>query len=183
MDAGPSLGLHILTEGAPHTFVPQLRAVVRALDRDLPVHHARPMAAMLAEGRWWYLVLSGTLGVFALFAVVLAAVGIYAVAACSVAQRTREIGIRIALGAQAHRIVGTALGRVLAYVGVGLLLGLAGAMAVGRVIESLLIQVPPVDPPTLVLVPLLFAALVAVACAGPVRRAVSLDPSDVLRFE
>ena len=72
---------------------------------------------------------------------------------------------------------------MLACVGVGLLLGMAGAMAVGRVIESLLIQVPPVDPPTLVLVPLLFAALVAVACAGPVRRAVSLDPSDVLRFE
>ena len=76
-----------------------------------------------------------------------------------------------------------ALGRVLGCVGIGLLLGLAGAMAVGRVIESLLIQVPPVDPRTLVLVPLLFAALVAVACAGPVRRAVSLDPSDVLRFE
>ena len=183
MDAGPSFGLQILTESAPHTFVPQLRAVVRALDRDLPVHHARSMAAVLAEGRWWFLVLSGTLGVFALFAVVLAAVGIYAVAACAVAQRTREIGIRIALGAQAHRIVRTALGRVLAHVGVGLLLGLAGAVAVGRVIESLLIQVPPVDPPTLVLVPLLFAALVAVACAGPVRRAVSLDPSDVLRLE
>ena len=183
MDAGPSFGLQILTEGAPHTFVPQLRAVVRALDRDLPVHHARSMAAVLAEGRWWFFVLSGTLGVFALFAVVLAAVGIYAVAACAVAQRTREIGIRIALGAQAHQILRTALGRVLAYVGLGLLLGLAGAVAVGRVIESLLIQVPPVDPPTLVLVPLLFAALVAVACAGPVRRAVSLDPSDVLRFE
>ena len=183
MDAGPSFGLHVLTEDAPRTFVPQLRAVVRALDRDLPVHNARSMAAMLAEGRWWYLVLSGTLGVFALFAVVLAAVGIYAVAACAVAQRTREIGIRIALGAQAHRIVRTALGRVLGCVGIGLLLGLAGALAVGRVIESLLIQVPPVDPPTLVLVPLLFAALVAVACAGPVRRAVSLDPSDVLRFE
>ena len=122
MDAGPSFGLQILTEGAPHTFVPQLRAVVRALDRDLPVHHARSMAAVLAEGRWWFFVLSGTLGVFALFAVVLAAVGIYAVAACAVAQRTREIGIRIALGAQAHRTVRTALGRVLAYVGVGLLL-------------------------------------------------------------
>ena len=183
LEAGPRLGLQIRTEGAPHTFVPQLRAAVRALDRDLPVHRARSMGAIFDEGRWWFVVLSGTLGVFALFAVVLAAVGIYAVAACVVAQRTREIGIRLALGAQAHRIVSTALGRVLAYVGVGLLLGLAGATAVGRVIESLLIQVSPVDPPTLVLVPLLFAALVAVACAGPVRRAVSLDPSDVLRFE
>ena len=183
MEPGPWLGLQIRTAGAPETFVPQLRAIVGALDRDLPVHRARSMAAIIDEGRWWFAVLSGTLGVFALLAVVLAAVGIYAVAACSVAQRTREIGIRIALGAQAHRIVRTALGRVLACVGVGLLLGLAGAVAVGRVIESLLIQVPPVDPPTLVLVPLLFAALVAVACAGPVRRAVALDPSDVLRFE
>lgn len=183
MEAGPWLGLQIRTDGAPQAFVPQLRAIVSALDRDLPVHRARSMGAIFDEGRWWFVVLSGTLGVFALFAVVLAAVGIYAVAACAVAQRTREIGIRLALGAQAHRIVRTALGRVLAYVGVGLLLGLAGAAAVGRVIESLLIQVPPLDPPTLVLVPLLFAALVAVACAGPVRRAVSLDPSDVLRFE
>ena len=183
MEAGRGLGLQILTANAPATFVPQLRAAVHALDRDLPVYRAQSMATRFDDGRWWFVVLSGTLGVFAVFAAVLAAVGIYAVASCSVAQRTREIGIRIALGAQAHQIVWTTLGRVLGFVGVGLVLGLAGALAVGRVIESLLVQIPPLDPLTLVIVPLLFAALVAVACAGPVRRAISLDPSHVLRFE
>ena len=183
MEAGRGLGLQILTANAPATFVPQLRAAVHALDRDLPVYRAQSIASLFEETLWWFVVLSGTLGVFAVFAVVLATVGIYAVAACSVAQRTREIGIRMALGAQPHQILGTTLGRVLGFVGVGLVLGLAGALAVGRVIESLLVQIPPLDPLTLVLVPLLFAALVAVACAGPVRRAVALDPSNVLRFE
>ena len=92
MEPGPRLGLQIRTEGAPQSFAPQMRAIVRALDRDLPVHRARSMEALFDEARWWFLVLSGTLGVFALFAVVLAAVGIYAVAACAVAQRTRRSG-------------------------------------------------------------------------------------------
>ena len=183
IEAGLGFGLQILTESLPATFVPQLRAVVRALDQDLPVYRAQSMATLLEDARWWFVVLSGTLGVFAAFAALLAGVGIYAVAACSVAQRTREIGIRIALGAQAHRIIRAALGRVLACVGIGLILGLAGAVAIGRVIEGLLVQIPPIDPLTLALVPLVFAVLVAVACARPVRRAVSLDPSDVLRFE
>ena len=183
MEAGRGLGLQILAANAPATFVPQLRAAVHALDRDLPVYRAQSMATLFEDTRWWFVVLSGTLGVFAVFAAALAAVGIYAVTACSVARRTREIGIRMALGAQPHQIVRTTLGRVLGFVGVGLVLGLAGALAVGRVIESLLVQIPPLDPLTLVLVPLVFAALVAAACVGPVRRAVALDPSDVLRFE
>ena len=88
------------------------------------------------------------------------------------------------LGALPHQIAWSAVGRVLAHVGTGLLLGVAGALAVGRVIEGLLFQVyRPVDPLTLGAVPLIFAALVAVACAGPVRRALSLDPSAVLRLE
>ena len=183
LETGRTFGLQILTEGAPTAFVPQLRSAVRALDRDLPVYRAQSMAARFEDTVWWFVVFSSALGVFAAFAAVLAAVGVYAVTASSVAQRKREIGIRMALGARPHQIVRTALGRVLACVGVGLVLGLVGALAVGRVIESLLIQIPPRDPPTLVLVSLVFAALVAVACAGPVRRAVSLDPSDVLRFE
>ena len=104
------------------------------------------MTVLLEDTRWWFVVLSGALGVFAVFAVVLAAVGIYAVTACSVAQRTREIGIRIALGALPHQIAWSAVGRVLAHVGAGLILGVAGALAVGRVIEGLLFHVSPVDP-------------------------------------
>ena len=141
------------------------------------------MTVLLDDTRWWFVVLSGALGVFAVFAVVLAAVGIYSVTACSVAQRTREIGIRMALGALPHQIAWSAVGRVLAHVGAGLILGVAGALAVGRVIEGLLFHVSPVDPLTLAAVPLIFVALVAAACAGPVRRALSLDPSAVLRLE
>jgi len=177
------LGVQIVTENAPGRFAPRLRAVVRALDSDLPVYRAQSMADLLEDTRWWFVVLSSVLGVFAVFAVVLAAAGIYAVTACSVAQRTREFGIRIALGAPPHQIAWSAVRRVLAHLGAGLLLGMAGALAVGRMIEGLLFHIPPVDPPTLLAVPLVFAALVAVACAGPVRRAVSLAPSEVLRFE
>ena len=176
-------GLLMLTERAPAGFVPRLRAAVRALDPDLPVHRAETMAARLADSRWELAVFSGTLGVFGVFAVVLAAAGIYAVAAVAVAQRTRELGIRMALGAQPYQIARTCVGRVLAWVAAGLVLGSAGALAFGRAIESLLFRIPPVDPPTLVLVPLVFAALAAVACAGPVRRAVLLDPSEVFRIE
>ena len=176
-------GLQVLTESAPAGFAPRLRAAVRALDPHLPVYRARSMTVLLEDVRRWFVVLSGSLGVFAAFAVVLAGVGIYAVTACSVAQRTREMGIRMALGARPSQIAWTAARRGLAYVGAGLVLGMAGALAVGRIIESLLFHTRSVDPPTLVAVPLVFAALVAVACAGPVRRAVSLDPSDVLRFE
>ena len=183
MAPGLGFGLRVLTESPPARFVPRLRAAVRALDPELPVHRAQPMATLLEEMRWWFVALSGALGVFAVFAVVLAAVGIYAVTACSVAQRTREIGIRMALGARPHQIAWSAVGHVLAPVGAGLLLGVAGALAVGPVIESLLIQIPPVDPVTLVAVPLVFAALAAVACVSPVRRALSLDPSAVLRLE
>ena len=179
----PGFGLLMLTDRAPAGFVPRLRAAVRALDPDLPVHRAGTMAARLADSRWELAVFSGTLGVFGVFAVVLAAVGIYAVAAFAVAQRTRELGIRMALGAQPHEIARTSVGRVLACVGTGLVLGSAGALAVGRAIEGLLFRIPPMDPPTLVLVPLVFAALAAAACAGPVRRAVRLDPSEVFRVE
>ena len=183
MAPGRGLGLQVLTESAPAAFAPRLRAAVRALDPDLPVYRAQSMTVLLEDTRWWFVVLSGALGVFAGFAVVLATVGVYAVTACSVAQRTREIGIRMALGALPHQIAWSAVGRVLAHVGAGLLLGVAGALAAGRVIESLLFQVSPVDPLTLGAVPLVFAALVAAACAGPVRRALSLDPSAVLRLD
>ena len=183
MAPGLGFGLQVLTESAPVRFAPRLRAAVRGLDPDLPVYRAQSMAARLENTRWWFVVLSSALGVFALVAVALAAAGIYAVTAYSVAQRTREIGIRMALGAQPHQIAWSAVRRVLAPVGAGLLLGMAGALAVGRLIEGLLFHIPPVDPPTLLAVPLVFAALVAVACAGPVRRAVSLAPSEVLRFE
>lgn len=179
----PRLGLVMLTDRDPAGFVPRLRAAARALDPDLPVHGAGTMAARLADSRWEMVVFSGTLGVFGVLAVVLATVGIYAVAACAVAQRTRELGIRMALGAQPRQIAWTSVGRVLACVGAGLVLGSAGALAAGRAIEDLLFRVPPIDPPTLVLVPLVLAALAAIACAGPVRRAVLLDPSDVFRIE
>ena len=183
MAPGRWFGLQILTENAPAGFAPRLRAAVRALDPDLPVYRAQSMTVLLDDTRWWFVVLSAALAVFAVFAVVLAAVGIYAVTACSVAQRTREIGIRMALGALPHQIAWSAVGRVLAHVGAGLILGVAGALAAGRVIEGLLFHVSPVDPLTLAAVPLIFVALVAAACAGPVRRARALDPSAVLRLE
>ncbi len=176
------LALQLLTAGDPAAFVPQLRAAVEA-DPDLPVFGAQSMSARLRDARWTYLLFSGLLGIFAAIALVLSTLGIYAVAAYSVTQRTREIGIRMALGAPPGHVIRVVLRRGLAQVGAGLIVGAAGAFAVGRLIESLLVQTTPRDPVTLAMVLAALAAATVVACVGPVRRAAGIDPMEALRFD
>ena len=176
------LALQLLTEGDPAAFVPQLRAAVQAVAPDLPVFGAQPMSALLRDQRWTFLLFSGMFGVFAAIALVLSAVGIYAVTACSVTQRTREIGIRMALGAQRRQVIRAVMHRALAEVGAGMVMGLVGAFAAGRLIESLLVQTSPADPVTLATVLAVLVAAVLAACLGPARRAAALDPVEALRL-
>jgi len=123
------------------------------------------------------------ISVFAMTATVLAAIGLYGVMAYSVTQRTREIGIRIALGAAAHEVI-TLVGRhVVRIVAAGLLAGLAGALVATQLIRSQLWDVTPTDPATFVLVSLLFALVALVAAFSPLRRAISVDPTIALRSE
>ena len=181
--AEQSFVLQVQTTGAPAASVPQLREAVRSADPDQPVFLVQPLTTWLRESRWSYLLFSGLLAGFAVVALVLSAVGIYSVTAYSVAQRTQEIGVRMALGADPWQVVRTVMRRALVQVGAGLALGVAGGFAAGRLIESLLVQVSPVDPATLAVVLFVLAGVTAAACVGPARRAAALDPATALRSD
>jgi ABC-type antimicrobial peptide transport system permease subunit len=126
---------------------------------------------------------SGFLSVFALIAVVLAAVGIFGVMSHAVAQRTREIGVRMALGARPRDVLGAVVGQGLRLTLLGLALGLVGSIALGRALRSLLYGVTPTDPATYAAVSLLLGGIALLACWVPARRATRVDPMQALRSE
>ena len=187
----PSIGANIFGQmmfmvrstSDPLSLVPAARRVVGSVDPDRPLSNISTMEQRM-QGvipRRGYLVFA--ISLFAMTATVLAAIGLYGVMAYSVTQRTREIGIRIALGAAAHEVI-TLVGRhVVLIVGVGLLAGLAGALVATQLIQSQLWDVTPTDPATFVLVSLLFALVAFVAAFSPLRRAISVDPTIALRCE
>ena len=153
------------------------------MDSQIPVSDIQSMddllAVSVAQQRFNMLLL----GIFAALAVVLAGVGIYGMMAYRVNQRTHEIGVYIALGAQHRDVLGLVMkdGAKLALLGIAL--GLAGAIALTRVMVSLLFEVTPTDPPTLIGVALLLAAVALLACYIPARRALSIHPMTALRCE
>jgi putative ABC transport system permease protein len=123
------------------------------------------------------------LSAFAALALLLSATGVYAVASYAVAQRTRELGVRIALGAQRRDILGGVIGRSLALGGIGLALGVAAALGATRALGSLLYEVPATDVITFASMPLLLLAVMVVASYLPARRASRVDPTVALRGE
>jgi predicted permease len=169
------------TRGDPAVPLRAARATVMALDRDLPVYDAFTLESMvdraLGQPRFYVLLL----GIFAGLAVVLAMVGIYGVIAYTVQQRTREIGIRIALGASRERVVAMVVRRGLALAVTGVALGSAGALAVTRVMRSLLFGVSVRDPLTFVGVAALLGAVAVLASWLPARRAARVDPLAAMR--
>ncbi|MCI0392114.1 MAG: ABC transporter permease [Acidobacteria bacterium] len=173
----------VRASGDPLALTASVRAAVREVDRDLPIANVRSMDQILSnmagEARFRTLLL----GVFASVALLLAGIGIYGVIAYSVAQRTREIGIRIALGAQVRDVLRMVVGQVmrLALIGVGV--GILGALAVTRVLESLLFNVSATDPLTFIGVSALLALVALLACYIPARRAMKVDPMVALRYE
>jgi putative ABC transport system permease protein len=160
-----------------------LREEVRALDADMPLFNIRTLDAFLAQVRWPYRVFGAMFAVFALIALVLSAVGLYAVTAYSVTQRTQEIGVRMALGAEPQSIQWLILRRALTQLAIGLTLGVAGAFGVGRLLRSMLVQIPTADPPTLTAIVAVLLVVAIAACLWPSRRATRLDPVTALRYE
>ena len=175
--------LGIRTQGDPANITPVVREEVRNVDPDLPLFLIQTLDEGLAQSRWPYRVFGSMFGIFALIALALSAVGLYAVTAYSVSQRTQEIGVRMALGAQARDVWWLILRRSLVQMAIGLVLGLAGAVGVGMLLQSLLVQTGSRDPVTLVSIAAILLAVSSAACFFPARRATQLDPVAALRDE
>ena len=159
------------------------RKEVQALDGNLPLYQVTSLTEFLASQRWGFRVFGSLFAIFAIIALVLASVGIYAVMSYSVSQRTQEIGIRMALGASTTSIVRLVVSRGVKQLAIGLVVGLALALAVTRVLTSLLVQTTPTDPVTFTTIVVLLAAVGVFACWMPARRAMKVDPLVALRYE
>jgi putative ABC transport system permease protein len=177
------MNLIVRSSGDPNLMTPILREEVRAVDADLPLFNIRTMDDQLAQARWPFRVFGAMFAIFALIALVLSAVGLYAVTAYAVSQRTQEIGVRMALGAQSHEVAWLFLRRALSQLAIGLTLGIAGAFGVGLLFSQteLLVQNSAGDPITLGGIALLLAAVAGLACVVPAQRATRLDPLVALR--
>jgi len=160
-----------------------VRTAIHELDGELPVANLASMYSHMAESmsnrRYPMLLLI----VFAVLAVTLSAIGLYGVMAYTVGQRTREIGVRVALGAQAQDVLRLVGGQGMRLVGIGILVGVGGALAATRVLRTLLYEVAPNDPTTLLGVSVLLVGVALIAIAVPLRRAMRVDPMVALRAE
>ena len=181
--AGSSMTLVARTAVDPKTLVSAIREQVWAVDKDQPITDVKTMSAYVSNSVAPRRSNAILLGAFAAVALVLASVGVYGVIAYSVTQRVREIGIRIALGAESGDVIKLIVGRGLALVSVGIVLGLAGALALTRVMSSLLYGVRATDPITFALVTFLLIGVSVLASYIPARRAARVDPMVALRNE
>jgi putative ABC transport system permease protein len=156
---------------------------VNELDRNLALTNGQTVGQLLAQGLWAARMGAALLGLFGVLALILASIGIYGVLSYSVTQRTSEIGIRMALGAQAPQVLKLVLRQGMLLAGVGVLVGVAIALPITRFASSLLYGVSAWDPVTYISITLLLMAVAFLACYVPARRATRIDPLVALRFE
>ena len=175
--------LVVRAAGDPMRLAPAIAREVRSLDANQPFADAKPLDDYLGQSVAQRRFSMTLLVVFSAVALVLAAVGIYGVLAYSVAQRTREIGVRMALGAREATVATMVVRESLGVVGVGLAIGIAGALALTRVLASLLFDISPTDPLTFVAVTLGLGAVAVAASYLPARRAAGVDPIEALRSD
>jgi predicted permease len=186
---GPQLGaragafLILRARSKPLSLTPAVRRIVAEIDPSQPLSNIQTVEESLSDQVQFMRLYMLLLGLFGSSAAILAAVGIYGVMSFSVAQRRREIGIRMALGANRHAVVRLVGGRALRMIGLGLMLGLAGALLLTRLLEFTLWNVRPTDPLTFAAVSLFLALIALVACIVPTRQATGVDPAVAVRVE
>ena len=181
----PRVGMTLVvrTSGDARRLVDPVLGAIKAVDPDQPAYAVRAMTEVLNQSlaiRWFNTVV---VSLFAGSSLLLAMVGIYGVIAWAVRQRTREIGVRMALGAQRKSVLALVLGRGLRLAAAGIVLGLIGAIPLTRILRSLLFGVAPTDPLTFAAVPVLLVSAALLACFLPARRAAKIDPMEALRYE
>jgi putative ABC transport system permease protein len=174
------MAMVIRTASDPTAFAATLRREVQALDKDQPIYNVRTMDDVVANSLGTRRVSMQLFAVFAGAALLLAAIGIYGVMAYSVTQRTQEIGIRMALGAQRSDVLALVIRQGMTLTVIGVVVGLAGAFALTRLMANLLFGVAATDPLIFVAIPLLLLFVALVACYLPARRAARLDPTIAL---
>jgi predicted permease len=178
-----SASLIVRTTGDPTSMISPIRNELRSIDPNLPLFEVKTLSDHLRLAFFPSRVAASVLGAFGIVALLLAAMGIYGITSNSVAQRTHEIGIRMALGAQLSDVLKLVLNHGVRLILIGVGLGLAGAYLVTRAITSLLYGVSATDPLTFVFVSLGLTAVAFIACYIPARRATKVDPLVALRYE
>ena len=176
-------GLMVRAKGPPASITAGVRAAIRAVDPAIPVFKVNTLERVRQLGFWQFGLFGMMFGVFGAIALFLAAIGVYGVISYGVSQRTRELGVRVALGAQQRDVIGLVVKQGMTLAGIGIAAGLLGSFGVTRVVSSLLNGVSPTDPLSFVGVSAFLAAVAFVASVIPARRASGVDPIVALRAE
>jgi ABC-type antimicrobial peptide transport system permease subunit len=171
------------TTGDPTLLADTVRAEVRRIDKNIPIYDLRTMSALRSDAvstRRFILLIVGAFGVLALG---LAAIGVYGVMSLIVSERTREVGVRLALGAEPSQLLTMVVGQAMKLAAIGVTLGVTVALAMAPLLDSQLYGVTSIDPITFVSVPVALLLLAALAAAVPARKAMRIDPLSALRIE
>jgi ABC-type lipoprotein release transport system permease subunit len=175
--------VYVRTSGDVRTGMAQMRAIVREFDPNLPLSNAKTFERQIAESLVTERLTATLATIFGVLATALVLIGLYGVMSFMVTRRSREIGIRMALGAFAGNVLWLVMREALILIGAGLAIGLPAAFALTRVVRAQLYGIEPGDPASIALATLLLAAVTAAAAFIPARRAASFDPWRILRHE
>jgi putative ABC transport system permease protein len=179
----PAATMAVHTTGRPEPIISAVRAQVQSLDNNLALTNVQTIGEVIGQGLWAPRMGAAMLAIFGGLALILAIIGVYGVLSYSVNQQTREIGIRMAMGAQTGRVLRLVVGQGMRLAAAGLILGLIVAFAAMRVMSSLLFGVSAHDPIVFIGVTLVLALAAVLACYIPARRATKVDPIIALRYE